>query len=84
MNVAPNKPGKIRKESRTCNSISISWNEPNGTEADSEIHYEIFSGGVDNGILLENVTNANKAHLSSLQPDTLYMLRVRARNTLGP
>jgi hypothetical protein len=81
---APNEPRNISRKSKTCNSITISWKKPMGMEADSEIHYEIFSGGVDNGILLGNVTGVRRAHLSSLQPDTLYMLRVRARNTFGP
>ena len=83
VNNAPTQPGAITPSNVTSNSASIAWVASTDSDGDT-ITYEV-EYGVNNtpGWTSAGTTNTQSRLLTSLQPETTYVVRVRATDGKG-
>ncbi|XP_034446006.1 ephrin type-B receptor 2-like isoform X5 [Hippoglossus hippoglossus] len=81
---APSAVSIIHQVSRTPNSITLSWSQPdqpNGVILDYELQYYEKNQAEWNSSLTRSQTNT--ALIRSLKPGTIYIFQVRARTVAG-
>ena len=81
----PGEPNNITVNT-TCNSLTVSWLPPGEDGGSNVTDYNVtVVNGTEDGPLLESVpTGGNTTvRITSLKPNTLYTIQVRARNSVG-
>lgn len=78
----PAAPGTLSLQQTTCSSLSLSWSRPNNN-GEAIMHYTV-EWGHDMNTLSSTTTDRSRVSIADLKPDTSYIVRVQAHNSLGP
>jgi hypothetical protein len=78
----PTAPHILSLQHCTCSSMSLTWTRPHNN-GEAITHYTV-EWGQDVSNLSCTTTNRCKVNVPDLKPDTTYMVRVQAHNSLGP
>lgn len=80
----PNPPDQVTTTQTTCNSVTVNWNPPkhNGNAEITQYRVLVYNDS-DRHMVHTNVTTMTTHRVTSLEPDTNYIVEVTAGNVGG-